>query len=314
MPATPRILVIGARGFVGRHLVALLEKEHGPDAVIATGRDGEADQRRLDIRDTDMTRVALEEIRPTHVVNLAGLAAPAEARRLESAAWELHVHAPLALGRLLGETCPEAWLLHVGSGLAYGRQALHGAPVRETEPLEPMDPYGATKAAGDIAVGALASEGIRVVRLRPFNHTGPGQSEDFAIPAFAAQIARIEAGQSAPVLSVGNLEAARDFLHVSDVVHAYAALIRASDKLVSGDIYNVASGTPQVMRTLLERLLTLSTARIEIRTDPARQRASDLPTIAGAATRLEERTGWRPRIGCDEMLSDVLRDCRSRTR
>ena len=314
MSAPTRILVIGASGFVGRHLVAALAAEHGPKAVIGTSHTGTNGARILDIRDVDALQAMLDAARPSHVVNLSGLAAPADARRREDEAWQVHVHAPAALGRLMANISPEAWLFHVGSGLAYGAQALHGRPVSEAEPLAPLDPYGVTKAAGDLAMGALAAQGLRVIRLRPFNHTGPGQSEAFAIPAFAAQIARIEAGQCDPILSVGNLEAARDFLHVDDVVAAYAALIRESAALHPGDIFNVASGTPRIMGELLDRLLSMSEARIAVEADPVRQRPSDLPTIAGNAAHLHSRTGWSPVRSRDEMLSDVLRDCRSRFR
>lgn len=299
-----RILVVGAGGFVGRHLVAALAAEHGADAVVSAGRDGAPVP--LDLTDDAQVRSVLDAVRPSHVVNLAGLAAPEEARAHETRAWALHVHAPVGLGRALAARVPDAWLLHVGSGLAYGRTALHGRPISETEALEPLDPYGLTKAAGDMALGTLAAEGVRVVRLRPFNHTGPGQSQAFAVPAFARQIARIEAGLSPPTLSVGNLDAARDFLHVADVVSAYAAVLRATDALTSGEALNVASGVAVPMREVVGRLLALSCRRIEICPDPTRARESDLPTIAGDAAALRARTGWRPLAGLDRALDEVL--------
>lgn len=299
-----RILVIGAGGFVGRHLVAALADEHGADAVVGCGRDGAAMP--LDLTDGASVRAVLDAVRPSHVVNLAGLAAPEDARAREAVAWDLHVHAAIDLGRALAAAIPDAWLLHVGSGLAYGRTAAHGRAITEAEALEPTDAYGLTKAAGDIALGALAGEGVRALRLRPFNHTGPGQSAAFAVPAFARQIARIEAKLSPPVLEVGNLDAARDFLHVADVVDAYAAILRETDALAPGAVFNVASGEAVPMHAVVERLLALTPVPIEVRQNPALARPSDLPTIAGDASALRARTGWRPRAGLDRALVDVL--------
>lgn len=301
---TPRILVIGAAGFVGRHLVQALEAEHGAAAVVGAGRDHPDTP--IDILDGEALRRLIAEVCPSHVVNLAGIAAPEAAARDETAAWALHLHAATGLGRAILELQPQAQLLHVGSGLAYGRTARHGRPVSETEALEPMDAYGVSKSAGDLAIGALASTGLRAVRLRPFNHTGPGQSENFAVPAFAKQIARIEAGQQHAIIDVGNLESSRDFLDVRDVAAAYAATIRHGDALTPGIVLNVASGHPIAMRDILNRLLAMSMVVVEVRPDPARQRPSDLRTIAGDASALRLATGWVPSFKLDDTLRDVL--------
>jgi GDP-4-dehydro-6-deoxy-D-mannose reductase len=314
MTAGSRILVIGAAGFVGRHLVNTLIAEHGSESVIGAGLTGGNGVLSLDVTDASQVISILEATRPSHVVNLAGLAAPADARRHEDAAWQIHVHSAVGLGRAIATYCPEAWLLHVGSGLCYGRTALHGRPVKETEALEPLDPYGVTKAAGDLAIGSLVSEGVKSVRLRPFNHTGAGQSLSFAVPTFASQIASIEAGDQEPVLTVGNLNAARDFLHVADVTAAYAAVIRKTDNLVPGSVLNVASGKPVSMRDLLGRLLGMSDVKIEVRMDPARQRPSDLATIAGDSSSIQAQTGWVENVGIDCALEDVLNEYRHKLR
>ncbi|PRY92818.1 GDP-4-dehydro-6-deoxy-D-mannose reductase [Hasllibacter halocynthiae] len=311
----PVILVIGAAGFVGSHLVTALRARYGEAAVISAGRGMRSGNgKALDVTDGAAIHAAIDAYAPTDVVNLAGLAAPAEAARLERAAWNLHVHAAADLGEVLLKRRPEARLIHIGSGLAYGRTALHGRPVREDEPLEPMDTYGVTKAAGDLALGALAGRGLRVVRMRPFNHTGAGQRTGFAVPAFAAQIAEIEAGAKEPVLDVGNLDAARDFLHVSDVVDAYATVIDAGDAVTDGRALNVASGRAVPMREVLSRLLALSEREITVQQDPARQRPSDLPTVAGDAAALHGVTGWQPRATLDDALHDVLEHERAKLR
>ena len=296
------ILLIGGEGFVGRHLAALLRARYVASAVLAMDRPS------LDLTDESSVAAALVEHAPSAVVNLAGMAAPAQAARAGRAAWDLHLHAVEGLGRAILEHVPRAWLVQIGSGLAYGRTAFHGRPVRESEAMEPMDLYGASKAAGDLVLGAMASKGLRVARMRPFNHTGAGQARGFAVPDFAIQIARIEAGLQEPVLSVGNLEASRDFLHVDDVVAAYADVVAAgmAGRLERGVVFNVASGEPVAMRAVISRLLDLSKVPIELRSDPTRMRPSDLPTIAGDAGALRAATGWAPRRSLDDALRDVL--------
>lgn len=314
MAAGLRILILGAGGFVGRALVSDLAARFGAQAqIMPRSRSGEGGFPGLDLCDAAGLRAALRALRPSHIVNLAGIAAPVQARRAPQEAWAVHAIAVETLGRIMLEDLPESWLLHVGSGLAYGKAALSG-PVSEDAPLAPMDPYGVTKAAGDLALGALANEGLRCLRLRPFNHTGPGQSEDFAIPAFAAQIARIEAGQQAPVLKVGNLEAVRDFLDMRDVLRCYGELIARSGDLRPGEALNIASGVGLRIGDALDLLVAQSAAPITIEADPARQRPSDLPQIIGNPARIKARIGFALRIPHAQMLADTLAHFRARHR
>lgn len=303
-----RIVILGAGGFVGTHLrAALLARFGGVARIIATSLSPqERSTLALDLRDADALRDLFQREQPTHVVNLAGLAAPADAARKPELAWELHAIAPERLGRIVLQQVPDCWLLHVSSGLIYGRTALDVDTLTETSLLAPMDTYAVTKAAGDLALGALAQSGLKVVRLRPFNHTGPGQSEAFVVPAFAAQLARIRAGAQPPVIRVGNLDAARDFLDVRDVVDAYVSLIAQPDACPSGTIFNVASGQAVPTREILDRLIQLSGLEVAIEADPARQRPSDLPTIAGSSSALKKATGWAPKWTLEQTLRATL--------
>ena len=176
-----------------------------------------------------------------------------------------------------------------------------------------MDTYALTKAAGDLAMGVLAGDGLKCLRLRPFNHTGPGQSEDFAVPAFAAQIARIKAGLQEPVLKLAICLLCRDFLDVRDVAQAYVALIEFSDTLKSGAIYNIASGVGQTMQGLLCMLVKISGVELDVELDPNRQRASDLPAIVGNAEALMLDTRWRPTISINHTLSEMLKEFSKKT-
>jgi GDP-4-dehydro-6-deoxy-D-mannose reductase len=312
-----RLLVTGASGFVGTHVDAALPAICGPDLeILRTAREAEPgrDVLALDMTDVAALRALLRAERPTHVLNLAGLAQPAEAASREDAAWSLHADALRHLGGLLLEEAPGAVLVNAGSGLVYGGTFSAGGAVGENAPLDPLDAYAASKAAGDLALGVLARRGLRCVRFRPFNHTGPGQSEGFVIAAFAAQIARIEAGLEEPVLRVGNLEAERDFVDVRDVVRAYGLALLHSGILPPGTVLNVASGVPRRIADILDALRGMSRVPIAVRTDPARMRASDVPRAVGDADRLQALLGWVPRIPFEQTLADVLADWRARVR
>lgn len=305
-----RILILGAGGFVGGHLRYVLEDRlKGAAEITATSLKGVKGESiaELDILDECSVVRALEKIKPTHVINLAGLASPDAARQAPKLAWHLHALAPESLGRLILRYIPESWLFHVSSGLVYGKSALSGDHMTEEAVLSPIDPYAVTKAAGDLAIGALAEQGLKCVRLRPFNHIGPGQTEDFVVPAFASQLIKIAKGVQPPVIHVGNLEAKRDFLDVRDVVSAYVTLIEQSGSLKPGAVYNVASGTAIRIREILDRLISISGLKVEVLPDPHRQRGSDLPQISGSASKLTTDTGWSPRHSISETLGLILR-------
>ncbi len=299
-----RILVIGAGGFVGRRLMPVLEARFGIGAAIPSARAPDREAVALDLDEDRSVRAALGRVAPTHVVNLAGIADRGTARRDPERAWALHVFAAERLGRAMGDLCPEAWLLQVGAGRAYGR-APDGRGLAETDPLEPAETWALTKAAGDLAVGALARQGLPALRLRPFDHAGPGQPACFALPALARRVARIEAGLEAPELRLGGRDAARDLVHVDDVAAAYAAVVAATGAIATGTALNVASGEAVTLRGLAERMLALSEAEIALHVEP------EGPAIVGDAARLRAATGWAPRRGPQEMVAEALARARA---
>ncbi|MGB5865327.1 MAG: GDP-mannose 4,6-dehydratase [Sulfitobacter sp.] len=302
------VLILGGGGFVGGHLHTALVARFGTRVRIinTTRTPTNPDTLALDLSKTEDVRDLVVRERPTHVINLVGIASPVEAQRNPELAWELHALAPYKIGQMLRETLPNTWFFHVSSGLIYGRAALDVDLVDETIRLDPMDIYSMTKAAGDMAVGVLAGEGLNCIRLRPFNHTGPKQTESFAVPAFAAQLARIKVGAQEPIIEVGNLSAIRDFLDVRDVVNAYVALIEQSADLTTGTIYNIASGVGCRMQDILESLIKISNVAVTVELDHARQRPSDLPRILGDATALKRDTGWIAGFALQRTLTDVL--------
>ncbi|KFC64548.1 NAD-dependent epimerase/dehydratase [Devosia sp. LC5] len=313
-----RVLITGGAGFVGTHAVRLLQERYGSQLRLASTSksahsvplpDG-CERRILDITDAQSVLDTIESWQPTHILHLAGIAAPIAASTQPDEAWRVHVFGARNLGRAILEKAPHCTLLHVGSGLIYGGSARSSLALDENAVLDPLDEYGVTKAAADLAMGVLAAKGLKVIRLRPFNHTGPGQSEDFVVPAFAMQIARIEAGLMKPVLRVGNLEAERDFLDVRDVVGAYLCAIDRSPAIAPGSIYNIASGEPRRISDILETMLSLSSAAIAVERDEARMRPSDIPRVIGNSSKAHAELGWSARHSFAQTLQQVLDDCR----
>jgi GDP-4-dehydro-6-deoxy-D-mannose reductase len=313
-----RVLVTGANGFVGPHLVQSL-RSRCPAAteILLTARQPREDavlgpMAQLDVTDRDAVTATIARFRCSHVVHLAGLAAITAANANPQAAWRVHVEGTLNIAAAITQQQPDCALIFVGSGQVYGTSARSGVPVDERTLLDPVDNYSVTKAAADLALGALAKQGLRCIRMRPFNHTGPGQSESFVVSSFAMQIARIEAGLQPPVIRVGNLAAERDFLDVRDVASAYVLALFKASELVNGQILNVASGTTQSIRSILDKLIGLSRLQIAIEQDASRMRANDLPRIVGDATAARRLLGWAPAFSLDQTLDDLLQDCRAR--
>lgn len=311
-----RVLITGARGFVGLHFATAVTRLLGGAAeIIATSKNGGeyppfGRVLPFDVTDEAAAFALISELRPTHVLNLAGIAGVLAAGRDPDAAWRVHLQGTLNLARAILRACPMCWLLNVGSGLVYGDSANSGHPLDEATLLAPTDEYSASKAAADLALGVLARRGLRCVRLRPFNHIGPGQSEDFVVSALAMQVARIEAGFTSPVMRIGNLNAQRDFLDVRDVADAYARVVKESERLASGLILNIASGVPRRILHIMETLIAQCSVAIAVEHDPSRVRANDLPVIVGNSCRARELLNWAPRYDFEQTLIDILDDCR----
>lgn len=312
-----RVLITGARGFVGPYVAEALRRAFGAEVqlVLTAKEAGEhllfGPVEALDVTDRAAVNAAIACHVPTHVIHLAGIASPAAASADPQMSWRVHVQGPLNLAHSILDKAPDCWLFHVGSGLVYGESAKQGLPLDEKALLAPVDEYSVTKAAADLALGALTRQGLKSIRFRPFNHTGAGQTDAFAVPAFARQIARIEAGLAPSVVRVGNLNAERDFLDVRDVARAYTLAVQASNTLDPGMILNIASGIPRRMEDILKWLLTQSSVGITIERDPNRLRPSDMPRIIGDARCARERLGWTPEFAFEDTLQSVLNDARS---
>jgi GDP-4-dehydro-6-deoxy-D-mannose reductase len=289
-----RVFVTGARGFVGGHLVPRLRDEGFE--VTATDLD-------LDVCDRAAVEAKLKQAAPEAIVHLAAQSSVAASTEDPERTHRINYGGALSVleGALRCGSRPRVLL--VGSADQYGRAVPGSPPFTEDSPLAPASAYASSKAKAEQLGTSFLDAGLEVVRIRAFSHSGPGQSDVFALSSFARQIAEIEAGRREPVLRVGNLDSVRDYLDVDDVVEAYLRLL---DPTVKADIYNVASGVGTRLGNLLDALLDLADPRPSIERDPERYRPADCSI--GDASRLRAVTGWKPSVSIERMLERLLSD------
>ena len=288
---------------MGQHLVRHL-RDAGDDVTALDHRGDQA----VDITDGPAVAAVLAEVAPDAVYHLAGWADV-------GASWAdpvavLRVNAEGTLHVLRACTAAGvARVLAVASADVYGVVTEDELPLTENSPLRPTSPYAASKVAADaLAQQAFLGHGLGVVRVRPFNHLGPGQSEQFVAPALAARIARAER-DGTDTIPVGNLSARRDVTDVRDVVRAYRLLVERGRP---GEVYNLCTGRDLAIQTLADLLVGLARRPIELEADAALLRPVDLPVLRGDASKLRAATGWEPSIPIEQTVADLLDDMRQR--
>ena len=307
-----KALVTGVPGFVGNYLARLLLEE-GLE-VWGTSLDGMekmdddiSDKVNLiscDIREINQVKNILEVCNPDYIFHLAAQSNVAASWNDPANTFAVNVMGTVNLLDAVAALGTRSRTLMIGSGEEYGKVPVEQMPITETTPLNPVTPYGASKAAvGLLFRQYLVRHGVPVMIARAFNHIGAGQAPGFVAPDFARQIAEIEHGLREPMIEVGNLEAERDFTSVKDIVRAYWILIQ---KGIPGEAYNVASGQVYKIQRILDIMLGKSTKEISVVRDQKRMRPADVPVVNVSISKIQTATGWKPIENIEDTLEEVL--------
>ncbi len=318
---TERVFITGVTGFAGSHLVDYLLTL--PEVEIFGMRrwrsrtehiDHLSEDVRIvecDLRDQTSVTRALSEIRPDKIFHLAAQSFVPASWNAPEESLHTNVIGTLRLFEGARQAGIDPWIQLACSSEEYGMVRPDEVPIKETNPLRPLSPYAVSKVGADLlGYQYFRSFGMKIVRTRAFNHTGPRRGDVFVCSNFARQIAEIEKGRRAPVLRVGNLEARRDFTDVRDVARAY--WLALSGGCEAGEVYNVCTGESRTIRETLDMLLARTEAKISVETDPGRMRPSDVMILEGDNARFTEATGWRPEIPFERTLDDILAYWRAR--
>jgi GDP-4-dehydro-6-deoxy-D-mannose reductase len=307
-----RSLITGVGGFAGSHLAEALLSA-APETEL-WGCDLSHERRpyhpaalkllSADLCDPAAVQAVMQACRPDQIYHLAGQAFAGDSWRNPWQTLETNLRGTVNVLEAALASGHAPRILIVASSEVYGRAVRPGQPISEATPLCPDNPYGVSKAAQDLlAQQYYLSHHLAIVRVRPFNHIGPRQNRRFVAPAFASQIAAIEAGRQPPAVRVGNLSARRDLTDVRDMVQAYRLALEQGQP---GEVYNLGCGVSHSMQELLDVLLSFSKMPITVELDPARLRASDVPEVVCDASKFRAATGWTPRIPFEQSLQDLL--------
>jgi GDP-4-dehydro-6-deoxy-D-mannose reductase len=310
-----KAFITGISGFAGGNLAPyLLEKG---DYEVSGTYNSETSLRslasirdqincvQLDLTDKERTNSLIQEIKPDFVFHLAALTSPAESFKdplftiTSNVAMQINL-----LEAIKNNALFHTKILIVSSADVYGVVNAKDLPIDEQTGFHPTNPYAVSKITQDfLGLQYVQSHNLEIVRVRPFNHTGAGQSPQFVVSAFAKQIAEIEKGKKEPVIFVGNIDAKRDFTDVRDIVAAYSMIL---EKGTIGDVYNIGSGTSYKIADILDTLLSLSTKQIDVKVDEQLLRPSDTPELVCDNSKLVQKTGWKPKYTISDTLKSIL--------
>jgi len=307
-------LITGITGFAGSHLAELcLSKTdvelYGMIRWRSRMENIEHIQDRIrllecDLRDASSTRDVIEEVRPDRIFHLAAQSFVPTSWKAPSESLQTNIIGQLNIFEAVKKLGLDCRIQIACSSEEYGMVYPDEVPIKESNPLRPLSPYGVSKVGQDmLGYQYFMSYGMKIVRTRGFNHTGPRRAPVFVCSDFARQIIDIEKGLKPPVMEVGNLEAKRDFTDVRDMVRAYWLSL---EKGTPGSVYNICSGRSYSIRDILGKLVEISGVRVDVRTDKGRLRPSDVPLLEGDNSAFRRDTGWEPAIPMDKTLADLL--------
>jgi GDP-4-dehydro-6-deoxy-D-mannose reductase len=303
-------LITGSGGFAGSHLMDFLLAQ-GQEVVGLAAQDEDLEKMRAarevrfeqaDLRDAQRMRKVLKQTRPQRIYHLAALSSPTESLKDPRTTFSVNFEGTLNLLLAWRELQFESRLLYVSSSDVYGLVREEGLPLREETQLRPTNPYAASKAAAEfLALQFFRSYGLPVVVVRPFNHTGPGQSDKFVCSSMARQVAEINLGRRPAKVAVGNIRLQRDFSDVRDIVRGYRLLLEEGEL---GEVYQLCSGRAVSLEEILQVLISMASEPIQVEAETSRMRAQETPVLYGDSSKARRAVGWEPQ--CD--LQTTLRD------
>jgi GDP-4-dehydro-6-deoxy-D-mannose reductase len=307
---TRTILVTGATGFVGTHLLRVLDTPENrlfgtsfPESPVPLELSCPNELCRLDIRQAEAVSDLVSRIQPDWIFHLAAVSNVGHTWARRSETLETNLLGTLNVLDAVRTSAPGARILFTSSSNVYAEDVAQERSLRETDMVRPLSPYAYSKISGELLCNFYQEvEGLDIVISRAFPHTGPGQSPDFVCSDWARQVIRIEKGQQNPEIQVGNLAVYRDFCDVRDVVRAYTLLMERGR---SGEIYNVSSGEVVALKQILEHLLALIENPPRIRVDPKKLRKTDIIRLCGDNRKIRDATGWEPVIPLRQTLEDL---------
>jgi len=310
-----KALITGITGFAGSHLAEYL-LAHQPQVEIVGIRRWRSPMEniahiadRLELVETDLTDYhsvyrMLASVRPDYIFHLAAQSFVPTSWNAPAATLEINVVGQTHLFEAVRALDLDPVIQIACSSEEYGLVHPDEAPISETNPLRPLSTYAVSKIAQDyLGYQYFQSYGLKAVRTRGFNHTGPRRGEVFVTANFAKQLARIKAGLDEPIIRVGNLEAVRDFTDVRDMVRAYWLAVTRGKP---GEVYNIATGNGITIQELLDRLIALTDVEVTVQPDPDRMRPSDVEILIGDSSKFRGDTGWEPEISLDKTLQDTV--------
>ncbi|MBN1502889.1 GDP-mannose 4,6-dehydratase [Candidatus Woesearchaeota archaeon] len=312
-------LITGITGFVGSHLAELLLKEGHKVSGICRWRSpldniahiqSKLNLINADLLDSHSMEKAVNETKPDFIFHLAAQSYVPESWNAPNKTLQINILGEANLFEAVRKANINPVIQIAGSSEEYGFVLPEETPIKETNPLRPLSPYGVSKVAQDLlGYQYFKSYGLKIIRTRAFNHTGPRRGQVFVVSDWSKQIAEIEKGKRKPMLNVGNLNAQRDFSDVRDIVRAY---LLAVEKGIPGEVYNISSGKAWKMKDILDSLLRMTNKKITVKKDPSKIRPSDVEILIGDCTKFKEQTGWEPKIDFTATLRDTLEYWRQR--
>jgi GDP-4-dehydro-6-deoxy-D-mannose reductase len=316
-----KVMITGITGFAGSHLAEYILANHSNVSVFGIVRwrsrmdnilqiQDKIELVEADLKDMVSLKAVLADVKPDRIFHLAAQSFVPTSWKCPAETFAINAIGEINLFESILALNQKPKIQIAGSSEEYGQVFSNEIPMKETNPLRPLSPYAVSKIAQDmLAFQYQKSYGVRAVRTRGFNHTGPRRGDVFVTSSFARQIAEIEKKKRPPVIHVGNLEAKRDFTDVRDMVRAYWLSL---EKGVEGEVYNIGSGQAYSMQEVLDLLMSLSRSKMEVKVDPARLRPSDVPVLLSDSSKFRALTGWRPMIPFKQTILDLLNYWRER--